>query len=136
MTKNLRILIVDDSSNMRQIIMRYISKELNPVFLEAPNGEVAEKILQEGLLMEAPIDLIILDWMMPKMTGLELVQKIRSVEAFSKIPGIIMLTAETYADQINACMKYNISAYLTKPFTLDELNIGILKALKECGYAI
>lgn len=138
MTTSLRILVVDDSKNIRQVIRRYISPEFHAEFSEAGNGEEAERTLQEQHLAGNPIDLIMLDWMMPKMSGFELLQKIRHTEVFANSPRVIMLTAETFSDQINACMKYGVSAYLTKPFTEQELNQAIQKVLdaKELKYAV
>ena len=122
---SIRILIVDDSSNLRQVIRRYLTMAQNSdyqfVFEEAPDGAEAERKLQECMIMGEPIDIIFLDWMMPTMTGHELLQKIRSIEVFKEQPRIIMLTAETNSEQINACIRYNVSKYIIKPFTQEML---------------
>ena len=125
----IRILIVDDSSNLRQVIRRYLMMEANSSYVfefeEAPNGAEAERRLQEGAVMGHPIDIVFLDWMMPTMTGHEFLQKIRSIDIFKEAPAIIMLTAETNSDQINACLRYGVSKYVIKPFT-QEMLAGVL----------
>jgi DNA-binding response OmpR family regulator len=139
MSEKIRILIADDSQNLRVIIRKHLETEFDMECFEAGNGEAAEQILQEQNALGESIDIIFLDWMMPKMTGFEFLMKIRSTEAFREKPEIIMLTAETYADQINACMRFGVSTYLTKPFTREDLVGAVRKILdqkKEYRYAV
>lgn len=133
MSEVMRVLIVDDSTNLRQVIRRYISASFDFQLFEAQNGEEAEQILQEGNAMGEPIQIIMLDWMMPKVSGFEFLKKIRSTIAFEKDPRIIMLTAETYSEQINACMEYGVSSYVTKPFTQEDLAAALNKVIAEWG---
>lgn len=130
-TKKYNFLIVDDSSNLRQVIKRYIQSAFDGVFYEAGNGNEAESMLQERSLWGDPIDVVILDWMMPHFTGFEFLQKIRGTDAFQKQPRIIMLTAETNAEQINACKVYDVSFYLMKPFTQKDIVEPLKELLKE-----
>ena len=58
-------------------------------------------------------------------------QKIRSIDGFNDRPSVIMLTAETYSDQINACLKYNVDSYITKPFTREDLVNAIQRSLDK-----
>jgi CheY-like chemotaxis protein len=119
------ILIVDDSSNLRIVTKRYLSAgtydDFELFYFDAGNGEEAEEILQNQNISDDPIDIVILDWMMPKMTGLEFLTKIRSVPIFQERPEVIMLTAETNHAQMEACLKYNIKKYILKPFTQEML---------------
>lgn len=136
--KKLKLLVVDDSKNLRQIIKRYISTNYDVEFFEAENGEIAEAVLQEQSLMGENIDIIFLDWMMPKVSGFEFLKKIRSTEQFKDKPNIIMLTAETYSEQMSAVLKYNVTAYLTKPFTAEDLCFAVDKCVanKELKHAV
>jgi two-component system chemotaxis response regulator CheY len=127
----MRIMIVDDSKNMRQIVSNALDSLSGTELFFAGNGEEAEGILQENRVMGTPIDLIFLDWMMPKMSGFEFLKKIRGTEFFAETPRIIMLTAETYSEQMNACLKYGVSLYVTKPFTKDEILAAIKKVENE-----
>ncbi len=128
-----RILIVDDSSNLRQVIRRYLEAakgdEYHFEFEEALDGSEAERKLQEGLIFDQPIDIVFLDWMMPTMTGHQFLEKIRSIEVFSKKPSVIMLTAETNSEQINACLRYKVSKYIIKPFTQEMLTSVLLEVI-------
>lgn len=127
--RRLRVLLVDDSSNMRTIVGNYLEKHFEVEILQSGNGEEAENLLQECAVMDEPIDILFLDWMMPKRTGLEVLESIRSSDRFSHEPKVIMLTAETYPEQINACVKFGVSQYLTKPFSEDDLVRAVRKTL-------
>jgi DNA-binding response OmpR family regulator len=131
MNQTLRILIVDDSTNLRQVIKRYLKVGITAEFFEASDGAVADGVIQEQFVMGSPIDVVMLDWMMPNFSGLDFLKKIRTTPGFEKEPAIIMLTAETYSEQINACMKYGVSSYITKPFTQEQLVEAVHKAIRD-----
>ena len=128
----IKILICDDSQSMRSIVHGFLSERAQDFELvQASNGLEAEEIIQEAVITGEEIDVIILDWMMPKVSGKELLERIRSIPAFENMPKIVMLTAETYPEQVEACMKFGVSAYLTKPFTQDDLLKATGKALDD-----
>lgn len=103
------------------------------VIFEAGDGVEADRILQEQSILEKPIDVMVLDWMMPKISGLALLKKIRQTQGYLKQPEVIILTAETYSDQINACMKYGVSRYITKPFTCEQIKDALDEILVKRG---
>ena len=76
------------------------------------------------------MDLVFLDWMMPKSSGFQFLSSIRGTAAFQTSPAVVMLTAETNSEQINSAMKYNVSTYLTKPFTKEQLVAAVRQALE------
>lgn len=127
----IRILITDDSSSLRAVIHRYLADLPDCEFLFAGDGIEAERHLQEGAVLGEDVHLILLDWMMPNFTGYEFLRKIRQTPMFSKDPKIIMLTAETFVSQAEACLKFNVTAYLTKPFTKEELTQVVSQAIAE-----
>lgn len=130
----IRVLIVDDSTNLRHVIKRYLEMGFKNIsFFEAENGDVAEAILQEGEVLGEHIDIVFLDWMMPKVSGFEFLKRIRDTDTFKFSPEVVMLTAETYAAQMNACMKYGVSTYIMKPFTPEDLIASVQKILNERG---
>jgi two-component system chemotaxis response regulator CheY len=110
------VLIVDDFSIMRGIIRRMLLKEFgtNNIF-EAEDGITAWQILSAE-----KIDLILCDWNMPNMTGLDLLEKVRSHKDFSKIP-FIMITAEGKKENVIEATKKGVSGYIIKPFTAKDL---------------
>lgn len=126
-----RVLITDDSPTLRELIQLYLSEAFpDCTFLEAGDGEEAERLVQEAAIFDEPIHVLFLDWMMPKMTGFELLQKLRSTPQFQHSPKIVMLTAETYAEQEAACREYGVSDYVTKPFTQEQI-VSVLKPLLD-----
>ncbi len=123
----MKILIVDDSSTMRRIIGNVVmqlgfSKE---DFDEAEDGIKAWK-----LLGESQYDIILTDWNMPNMNGLDLVKKIRSEGNHMKTP-IIMITTEGGKGEVITALKAGVNNYIVKPFNaeiLKEKLDGVLKA--------
>jgi two-component system chemotaxis response regulator CheY len=128
-----RVMLVDDSTNLRHVIKRYLvaGLKIEVEYFEAGNGVEAMVTLQEQNAIGDPIDIIFLDWMMPEMTGFEFLQQIRDMEPFKEKPSIIMLTAETYSDQMNAVLKYHVSAYVTKPFTQYDICLAVDKIINS-----
>lgn len=122
------VLIIDDSSSMRRIVLRALDG-LDALFFEAGDGLEGETVVQEQAFLDQPIDVVILDWHMPNLTGLQFLQDLRSADAFKSRPAIVMLTAETYPEQIQACLKYGVSAYVLKPFEASELRTAVERAL-------
>ncbi len=131
---SLNILVVDDSANLRHIIKKHIHEAFTDATLsEAANGEDAMRLLQESHVMGTAIDIVFLDWMMPKLSGFEFLKQMRETSVFGASPEVIMLTAETYSEQINAALKYRVSSYITKPFTKEDLVSAIHKILSTKG---
>ena len=116
-----KILVVDDEPKIVTMVKSYLTKEGYEV-LESYNGHDALKLFHQ----EKP-DLIVLDWMMPEMDGIEVLQEIRKE---SQIP-IIMLTAKT--EEIDKLISFELGVddYLVKPFSLRELAVRIKGILKR-----
>jgi two-component system, chemotaxis family, chemotaxis protein CheY len=114
--KNMKILIVDDFSTMRRII-KNILRQLNFVNItEADDGSTAFEALQRE-----KIDLIVSDWNMPKMSGLELLKAVRADDALKHIP-FLMVTGESQQEMIVDAIKSGVSDYIVKPFTVETLS--------------
>jgi two-component system, chemotaxis family, chemotaxis protein CheY len=113
-----KILLVDDSSVMRKLVARSIRQTGLDVEItaEAGNGKEALAILQGQ-----PIDLVLCDWNMPEMNGLEFIAAARGTH---QTP-IVMLTTEGTAEKAQEAMAAGASGYLTKPFTPDALQAKI-----------
>jgi two-component system chemotaxis response regulator CheY len=113
----MRILIVDDSRIMRNIVKNTL-KSLHysdEIFLEASDGHQAWEILDAN-----EISLLLLDWNMPALNGLELVKKLRAVAKFQTLP-IIMVTSEAAKYNVIEAVKAGVSDYLVKPVTEKNL---------------
>jgi len=112
---NIKILIVDDFSTMRKIIRNILTQLGFKNILEADDGTTALEILKKE-----KVDLIISDWNMPKMSGLELLKAVRSDENLKDIP-FIMVSAEAQKENILEAIKYKVNQYIVKPFTPETL---------------
>ncbi len=119
--KNMTVLVVDDFSTMRRI-NKNILKELGfKNILEADDGTTALEVLKSN-----KVDLIISDWNMPKMTGLEFLKKVRASSEYKDIP-FLMVTAEAQKENIIEAVKAKVSNYIVKPFTAQTLSEKIEK---------
>ena len=114
--KNMKILVVDDFSTMRRIV-KNILRQLNFVnIIESDDGSTALEVLQRE-----KIDLVISDWNMPKMTGLELLKVLKADDALKHIP-FLMVTAEAQQENIIEAVKSGVSNYIVKPYTAETLS--------------
>lgn len=117
---NTKILVVDDMKTMR-MVMKKALKELGftNVF-EADDGESAWPMIEQAASGGEPFGLILSDWNMPKMEGIELLRKVRTNQRLSKTP-FILVTAESEKSQVMEAMKLGVSNYVIKPFTADDI---------------
>ena len=118
---NMKVLIVDDFATMRRIVKNIMTQLGYKNIVDADDGTTALEILQNE-----KVDLIISDWNMPKMTGLELLKAVRADANLANIP-FIMVTAEAQQDNIILAVKAKVSQYIVKPFTADTLGEKIDK---------
>lgn len=112
----LKLLVVDDSSTMRRIIKNTLQRLGYDDILEAEHGLQAWEIMDsvDG------IKILITDWNMPEMNGLDLVKKVRADNRFIDIP-IIMVTTEGGKAEVITALKAGVNNYIVKPFTPQVL---------------
>ncbi len=123
----MKILVVDDFSTMRRIV-RNLLVELgfsNPLIQEADDGENALVLLRSQ-----PFDLVVTDWNMPNMTGIDLLRAIRAEESLKGLP-VLMVTAENNRDQIIAAAQAGVNGYIVKPFTAVTLKEKLTKIFER-----
>ena len=119
--KDLTVLVVDDFVTMRRIV-RKILRDLDfQNIIEAEDGLAALEVLKT-----TKIDLIVSDWNMPRMTGLELLKEVRSSDKFKDTP-FLMVTAEAQKENIVEAVKARVSNYIVKPFTAATLEEKLAK---------
>lgn len=124
----MKILVVDDSSTMRRIIKNTLGRLGHKDILEAEDGAVAWKVMGEN----EGIDILVTDWNMPEMNGLELVKKVRADERFKDMP-IIMVTTEGGKAEVITALKAGVNNYIVKPFTPQVLKekLGAVMGVSE-----
>lgn len=121
--KNMNILVVDDYQTMIRIIKNLLKQLGFSNIDEASDGQVA---LQK--IAEKPYHLIISDWNMEPMTGLDLLKTIRG--SGSKVP-FIMVTAESKTENVMAAREAGVNNYIVKPFNADTLKTKLTAVLGE-----
>ena len=119
--KNMRVLVVDDFSTMRRIIKNILRQLGFTNIVEADDGTTAWEVLNKE-----QIDFVISDWNMPKMTGIELLRKVRASEEYADVP-FLMVTAEGLQENIIEAVQAKVSNYIVKPFTPETLGQKIDK---------
>lgn len=123
----MRVLVVDDFTTMRKIV-KNVLKQINiENVVEADNGKNALNVL-----MNEEIDLIISDWMMPEMTGIEFLKVCKKDDEKKKIP-FIMVTTEGQYDSVKEAIQSGVDNYIAKPFTSDRLKEAIDIACARAG---
>jgi len=122
---SIKVLVVDDFATMRRIVKGVLKQLGFKDIIEADDGTTA---LDE--LKKENIGLIVSDWNMPKMTGLELLKKVRQDEQLKEIP-FIMVTAEGQKENVIEAVKAGVSNYIVKPFTPETLSEKLEKVFNS-----
>lgn len=122
--KNYKILVVDDFDTMIRIIRNILEELGYSSIITARNGIEAWNILNKE-----KIDFIISDWNMPKMTGYELLKKVKGSPELEHIP-FLLVTAEAEKRHIMDAVKARVNQYIIKPFTTEMLKEKIDLAIK------
>ncbi|MFH1154924.1 MAG: response regulator [Pseudomonadota bacterium] len=119
--QKMKILVVDDSGTMRVMFKQMLNKAGFENIVMAVNGVDGIKKIQE----ESP-DLVLSDWNMPQMDGLEFLQWIRSQDEYKDLP-FIMATAQSDKGQQNAVMESGGNGHVPKPFDAEQIRVAIEK---------
>ena len=115
-----KILIVDDYKTMLRVIRNLLNQIGFRNIEEALDGSQALALTQSQ-----KFDLVISDWNMEPMTGLELLQKVRASNTEIKSVPFIMVTAESKTENIIAAKQAGVSNYIVKPFSAETLKTKI-----------
>ncbi|MBE0485861.1 response regulator [Marinobacter sp.] len=120
----LKALVVDDASFVRDLVKRTVRQRF-PVIetTDAQNGRRAQ-----SLMSRTSFDLVLCDWEMPEMSGLELLQWMRQQPQYEKVP-FIMITSRGDKDHVIEAVKEGVSEYLGKPFSPEGLSKKIIKVM-------
>src|SRR5450631_1232417 len=121
-----RALVVDDSRAMRMILSRTLTESGFDVVQAANGREALETMEREG----ASIGLVLLDWNMPEVSGIEVVERLRSQSAFNGVR-LVMVTTETEIEQMARALEAGADEYVMKPFRREAVEdklrlIGVL----------
>lgn len=111
-----KALVVDDFKTMRKIVMGALKTCGLDQITEADDGATAWPLIEEALRDETPFQLIVSDWNMPKLKGIDLLRKVRAHPTLKGTP-FILVTAEAEQSNILEAVQAGVSNYIVKPFT-------------------
>ena len=121
---DLHVLIVDDKSNMRRTIKNILRKAGFTRILEAEDGDTALERIRFSR-----VDLVLLDWNMPRLPGIEVLRELRGDERYNDLM-VLMITGEERESTVAEAIEDAVDHYMTKPFT-PELMLDKIRALWE-----
>ena len=123
----MRALVIDDSRTVR-IIISQILREIGIEVIEAKNGVEA----LEQIKRDPDVELMLVDWNMPEMNGLDFIRAVRSDRAFDAVR-ILMVTSESQSEQVIQALQAGANEYLMKPFNKDILvaKLNLLDVVRE-----
>ncbi len=127
MNQHIKILVVEDEAGTRLLLKRTL-KKLG--YMDVTVTDAASKAL--AIINNQEIDLVISDWHMPQMDGLEFFKAIKNGAILRKIP-FVLLTVETEKEQVMKAMKLGIDQYMVKPIEPEELDARIKKVMNTVG---
>jgi two-component system chemotaxis response regulator CheY len=125
---DMKILVVDDFPTMRRIVKTLLRQNGYHNFIEAEDGQKGYQTLKEN----PDVEMIVSDWNMPNMTGLEFLKTVRADPKFKHLP-FLMVTAEAEKENIIEAVKSGVSNYIVKPFTGETLNEKLKKIFQTLG---
>jgi two-component system chemotaxis response regulator CheY len=121
----MRVLVVDDFQTMRRIIVNLLRQLGFNNVIEAQDGKAAlDRVRAEK------VDLIISDWNMPIMTGIDFLKEVRKDEKLKTTP-FIMVTAEGKKENVIAAVQAGVNNYIVKPFNAATLKEKMTKVIGE-----
>ncbi len=122
---SLKVLVVDDMSTMRRIVKNVLKQIGYSDIMEAENGQDALTKLKAG-----GFGLVVSDWNMPVMPGIELLRNVRADADLKALP-FLMVTAEAQKENIIEAVQAGVSNYVVKPFTADALQEKLEKIFSK-----
>ena len=127
-----KILVVDDMKTMRMVMKKNLRECGFTNITEADDGATAWPLIEQASHSGSQFQLILSDWNMPVLAGIELLKKVRSHPALAKTP-FLLVTAETEKTQIVEAIRAGVSNYVMKPFTAEILKKKLEDVHKKVG---
>jgi two-component system chemotaxis response regulator CheY len=121
----MRVLVVDDFATMRKIVRNILKQIGFEDIVEAEDGNAAIHMIKND-----KIGMVVTDWNMPNMTGLDLLREIRNNPQTANLP-VLMVTAEGLKENVMEAVKAGVSNYVVKPFTAEVLQEKIETIFKK-----
>ncbi|MGY9004121.1 MAG: response regulator [Rhodospirillales bacterium] len=122
---NMNVLIVDDDKTILGILRKLLKQLKFGNFVDATDGRMALDVLRSK-----EIGMIISDWNMEPMTGIQLLREVRGDDKLKHLP-FIMITAESKSENVIAAKEAGVSSYIVKPFNAETLKSKLVSVLGE-----
>ncbi|WP_446811344.1 response regulator [Methylomonas sp. 2BW1-5-20] len=119
---NLNILVVDDEESIREMLMM----ALENAGMNVTTAATAEEAQQS--LTKTEVDLLVLDWMLPGISGIEMTRRLKNDPRYSMLP-VILLTARAEKNDRIRAFEVGVNDYITKPFSPRDLILRIKSAI-------
>jgi len=120
------VLVAEDNPNLRKVIVNIVRKIGYQTVMEAEDGEIAWQFIQRG-----GVELVLTDWAMPGLDGMQLLRKIRKADAPTCDIPFLMITAADTKNAILAAGKEGVDAYIIKPFSVTTIMEKIKEAVQK-----
>jgi two-component system chemotaxis response regulator CheY len=121
--RGLKVLVVDDSASMLHVLKDYLVRMGFGNVTSAKNGEEAWGLIQG----QEKFDLVISDWKMPRLSGIELLDKVRNESETPTVP-FVLVSSEAKTDSILMAGKHSATGYIVKPFCFAEF-VGAIRQI-------
>ncbi len=113
---NTKVLVVDDFKTMRKLVINALSQMGLTQVTESEDAADAWPLIEASYAKNEPFGLVVSDWNMPKMQGIDFLKKVRGTPASKDLP-FLMVTAEAEQKNIIEAVKVGVSNYVVKPFS-------------------
>jgi two-component system chemotaxis response regulator CheY len=120
-------LVVDDMGAIRDLVKAQLKANGYNQIRDAENGAEAFQIFNNSVMRDAAVGFIVSDWNMPKMTGIELLKKVRATDLGKNVP-FLLLTSENEKSQVTEAVLAGVSNYIVKPFSPKTFQEKLLQA--------
>lgn len=128
--KNKKVIVAEDSKTSRFALVLNLEMLGFEKIVDAENGRVALDKIKSALAEDQIFDIILSDWNMPEMDGLELLKAIRLIDEYKDTP-FIMVTSKNSGDEIDAVESQPGTIHIEKPIDYDKLQVVIENMMKK-----
>jgi two-component system, chemotaxis family, chemotaxis protein CheY len=129
-----RILVVDDLSSLRDLLKAYLRRMGFKQISEAADGREAYQTMVSAKAAGAPFELVISDWNMPNVNGIELLKMVRALPEWKNLP-FILLTTENEKEKVMEAVQNGVSNYMVKPIEEKVLEEKLLRTWQKVAGA-
>jgi two-component system chemotaxis response regulator CheY len=118
--KESKILIADGTKKMRKLLVASLHKEEIRNIVEAETGAAAWNALEAAIEKDEPFDIVLSEWNLPELAGIDLLKKLRVHPAIAPT-AFVFITAEAESEKVRAALEAQVNGFIVKPFSHTQL---------------